>query len=574
MARASERVPGFPAAAPGRPRHRFALVVLVLLAAVLRLPGLDFGFPGIAHDDEWDHVARGATILECGSPLAQVAEGEYGYINPTGFKLVAAAFMLPVDAWAAGGLPGGEGARRRYRAHRPVYHLAVRLASLLAGALAVGLTFLAGRRLVGARPALLGAALVCVSPLHVRDSHFATNDVALSALAAWVAYLLASYVPWPTRRRALLLGVAVGAAAATKYSGALLLGPAVVGLALAPFRAWLSEEEPVPAQLRDGSHALLLLLGAALAFGLLFPAAFLDTAEFSRSFRYQSAFADAPWPNQEPGPVWLLHARSLSVALGLPGLLLVAVGALLLARRNTALAVAIALHLAVFAGSVAMFGVRFDLPLLPFLGVAGAVAAEAAFRRLPAGWGWGGVVLLGAVLVGPAATSVRIDRLLTRTDTRAELRAYLRGRLAAGEAPRLAIDPGVHRYLPLGEDGRYDPRLEVLLVLHGERRLPAGAAGAALLAERGVDYVVLTSTYLTPQPDADALLRGLGERGRAVRTFDPALPGARVPMTLTEIPAPYWYAWRRARPGPTIWVFRLDGGSAAPGPPPGGGRGR
>ena len=72
-------------------------------------------------------------MLRDGRPLVSRIGTRYVYQSPTAYPLSTALLLVPVDAWHAGGWPGGEGIDARYRAHRAVYTLAGRLLSVLFG---------------------------------------------------------------------------------------------------------------------------------------------------------------------------------------------------------------------------------------------------------------------------------------------------------------------------------------------------------------------------------------------------------------------------------------------------------
>ena len=102
---------------------------------------------------------------------------------------------------------------------------------LIALTLALGATvFIAARRACGPRAAVLAVALFSLEPTVLAHGRIVHTDIAaaLAYLATWL--VLYRYLGRPTWRRAALLGLALGAAFATKYS-LLILGP-VVALAL------------------------------------------------------------------------------------------------------------------------------------------------------------------------------------------------------------------------------------------------------------------------------------------------------------------------------------------------------
>jgi hypothetical protein len=245
--------------------------------------------------------------------------------------------------------------------------------------------------------------------------------------------------------------------------------------------------------------------------------------------------------------------ETLALALGPLGLLGAAAGAPALLRRRAELALLLPVWLVFFARTP-LFAARFLLPLLPLLAV-GAGLALTRLRgrpRLQA-------ALLALALLPPALHSLRIVALLRGTDTRVDFLEWTRARLEVGELRGLALDAGLVRYLPLGADGRHDPRLGAerppLLLLRG---------GAGLTAEQlrglpgaGYDHVALSDTYLQAQPNRGELVAELERLGSLALDASPAAPGGEVPRSLEEHLAPWRHAFARARPGPRVRVYRL-----------------
>jgi hypothetical protein len=547
--------------------RRLALLAVLALACALRGWGLDHGLPAIDHDDEWYYVRVGASMLERGSPRVRT-DGIAPYLNPTGFTLMAAAAQAPLDAWKRGGLPGGEGARARYRADRASYHLAVRLFSAILGVGTVLLVYVGARSFAGPRASLAAAALLATSPLHVRDSHLATNDVALglAMLAALVVLLRLREHP----RGPLAVGALVGVACAIKYSAAPLALPLAVGLVWSPSRGLRA----------DAGRALAGFALAAAGAGLLFfPAALLEPGAVWSSFREQAGFGKAPWPGQDPAPVPLQHGAILLRALGPAGL---ALGAWGLARLGAARRVEVVgyplLHLLIFL-PMPLFFARFDLPLLGFLALGVAAALRGRSRLVQ-------VALAGLILVPTTWGSVRVASLFAEPDTRAELTAELERRLEASPGRvRVACEPGLVRWLPQGPDGSFDPRLGVTGLGAGAcpacgraRRFSSLATavcmtatcprhrteGAApdpeqaldLLEAGQVDLLALTSHGVGPLPWYTALDAAAAVRGRLLLKV---IPSERrpIPPAAEERYGPLIHLLWRERPGPEVRLYAL-----------------
>lgn len=113
-----------------------------------------------------------------------------------------------------------------------------RLASCLLGAAAVALIGLVARRIAGDRAGLIAAALAAVYPnLWINDGLILAESGYTVAIGL---FLLAAYRFWQERSiaRAVVLGVAVGAAALTRSEGLLLLGFVVLPLMVVARGPW------------------------------------------------------------------------------------------------------------------------------------------------------------------------------------------------------------------------------------------------------------------------------------------------------------------------------------------------
>ncbi len=88
----------------------------------------------------------------------------------------------------------------------------IRLPTLLAGVLSIGLTCALGQRLLPQRPALLAGLLLSLMPLWLRFAHQATQDLPLLALELWGLWALVSWLQTGRRSRAFQAGLSVGLA--------------------------------------------------------------------------------------------------------------------------------------------------------------------------------------------------------------------------------------------------------------------------------------------------------------------------------------------------------------------------
>ena len=272
--------------------------------------------------------------------------------------------------------------------------------------LALGaLIFAWARRLFGARAALLAVALFSLEPTLLAHGRIVHTDVpaALAYLACFAA--LHHYAAAPTARGAALLGLAAGAAFATKYS--LLILTPVVAVAMAA-TLWLARRLPVARQAIAGHAAVAALVALVVIHATYFfqdqPLETTALAGFERlapllpdQFLY--GLYTVATHNQEGHPAALLGQQSaqgwwyyfpvaFALKTALPFLVL-SIAALawalwrLLARRDGRMQLVLVpfgLYLALAMASRINIGIRHLLPAYPFLFILGGAALDRLLR--------------------------------------------------------------------------------------------------------------------------------------------------------------------------------------------------
>jgi 4-amino-4-deoxy-L-arabinose transferase-like glycosyltransferase len=245
-------------------------VLIVALAAALRLVALDFGLPNVYHPDEDALVMPAMTILKSGD--FQPIRMDYGTFF---IYILAAVHLLVFIASARSGaiervdelVIMERGAYPGIYPH-PEYVLAGRLVSAAFGIGIVVVTYMLGRRLGGPRLGLLAAALAAVLPDLVIHSHFATTDTAATLMVLLALYLLLrAYDNWErdTLWAYAGAGFACGLAVATKYSNAFIAVP----LLLVPLLKLRSLDELLRARVLAGPLAMGLGFLAGTPYALL-----------------------------------------------------------------------------------------------------------------------------------------------------------------------------------------------------------------------------------------------------------------------------------------------------------------
>lgn len=216
--------------AAGRRQARVALLLLALLivaAVLLRLwylPG-----PERSGDEE-----RGIHNIE-----ASLTGSEARDYRVSPLAWVPQLLVVRV----AESLHGGTGpewlnaATAKGRLTRRGLHLARHL-SVLYAMVGVVCLYLIGRRLHSVPVGLLAALALGFSPWHIRTSVVFEPEALVLCLSACALWLGLRALDAPSVARLVLVGVALGAAAAAKITGVLIAVPVVVGLVLGGGRGW------------------------------------------------------------------------------------------------------------------------------------------------------------------------------------------------------------------------------------------------------------------------------------------------------------------------------------------------
>jgi 4-amino-4-deoxy-L-arabinose transferase-like glycosyltransferase len=412
-----------------------ALAWILLGALVLRLWSLRHGLPYVYSTDEEQHFVPHAVAMIGGSLNPHYFE------NPPALTyLLFAVFKLRFHA----GFPfGSSGFLHSFRNDPTAAFTTARFVVALLGTLSVGLVYWAGRRFYDRRVGLLAAVLRACAFLPVFYAKQALNDaVTLVPLTVALVGCLMVYERGRTWEWA-LAGAAIGVAVDVKYTaGAMLAVLAVAALA----------------RLIERRLSWRGLAGGAAVAGLAFvvavialnPYALVDYSLFKHQVLHQAGTAGASGKlGQSSQPGWIYYVWTLTWGLGwLPLLASVAGGALALwsDRARGLMLVAFPVLLWLFLGGQARHFGRWYLPAYPALAILASYAAVRALDALPAAWGPRGRPVLVAVAAGILAiqglwSSVRVDSLLARTDTRTLARQWLARNVSPGAG--VVVEPAV-----------------------------------------------------------------------------------------------------------------------------------
>jgi hypothetical protein len=561
--------------------HYLALALLLLATFVLRMWGIKQGLPYSYNVDEATHFVPRAI-------------GFFGHdLNPQYFlNPPAYSYLLHVvfELWFG----SADAVARTYTTDPTQVFVVARIVAAVLGTLSVGLTYLAGVRFFGRTAGLLAAAIFSVAFLPVFYSHLALNDVPTLAPVALSLYAIGGIVAHGRRRDYVLAGVAIGLAAATKYTGGVtavcLLGAAAVhARSGAPGAA--------------ARRTLLSLIAALAAFIVANPFSVLDFSEFHAGISLQQAVAGGASPvklgtTSSSGTAFYLWTFTWGLG-WLPSLAAVAGSVLLLARRRLAAAFVLLpapIAYIIYMGDQQRFFGRWLMPVFPIVVLLAGYGAVELIRwlgrsgRLPR-LAAGGVVTV-LLLAQGLASVIHNDRVLSRPDTRNQARAWMVAHIPPGA--KVVIEPvvqddwatdigGSNPYTVSGARWQRFPTWETTVSASGAP-LPAGehryvgvdkyerTLRPALLtqyAQQGYCWVVIGSlqagrSFAQPQiaPAAVAYYAQLANQARLVYHVSPFSP--------TQHAVPFSFDWsidyypgQYGLPGPEISIYRLHIGKCA-----------
>jgi len=362
-----------------RAHYRRVLAGLLLAAAVVRLWSIDFGLPLLhARPDERTLMA---IAVQFGSGDLNPHFFHYPSLYP--YLLFACYGAYYVLGRSVGVFTSLAQFTALYDFEPGAFLLIGRVLAALLGVATVYFTARLAESLFDRRRALLAAALLGFTFLHVRDSHFATSDVPMTLFITDTITFIVRTLERGRNVDYLLAGLFAGLAASTKYAGVFLVFP-----------MFWAHAADLPGRGREQLRAFfdLKLCGFLAALGGAFlaatPFALLDFPTFWRDLTSESAHL-VEGHHVDLGLGWIHHATvSLWYGMGWPLWLVALAGFVQLIRgnrRDGVLLAAFPVAYFLFMGRGQTVFARYAIPLLPFLAIAAAwllnEAAEAEPER-------------------------------------------------------------------------------------------------------------------------------------------------------------------------------------------------
>jgi 4-amino-4-deoxy-L-arabinose transferase-like glycosyltransferase len=533
---------------------RIALGLILLGALAVRLWGVGSGLPFVYNLDEYAHFVPGAAHMSGGSL------NPHYFQNPPGFTYVLHGVF---SVFSLLGLMHAS-VRATLESDPTSLYVIGRVVTAVFGVAAVGVLYVAARRLYGAAVALVTAALLAFTFLPVFYSHFALNDVPTLLPLALGFVGLAGISTRGRRVDYVVAGLGLGLATATKYTAA--------GLAVSIVIAAVIRMRDDRNATREHVVNLLVSAGVALAaFVALNPYAVLDPGDFWGGVsRQQRVSAEVAKLGTDDTTGWRYYLWTLTWGFGVVPCILAVAGGVVALRRNwrTALPwVAFAVVVWLFMGSQERFYARWFLPEYPVLAVFAAVAIVALANLVTARWRTVAGIAIGVVAFAqPIVWMVHSDLVLRRDDTRLLARVWLAEHLQPGDklvAELIASPP----YFNEGGTRSGRPLFDLYPQPTGSEieRYATTLRPSTIetYAANGYCYVMVGSivrdrALKDPDAPADAVAyyRALATGAERVATFSPVRSGATVPKFNFDI-SYNWYPLTYVRPGPVIEIYRV-----------------
>ncbi len=401
---------------------KLGLALVLTVAAVLRFWGIGAGIPFAIGVDEPEVMGRVVAMMKSGD------------LNPRFFDYPGLVFYLNLPLAVLRFLVGAlNGEWHSLAEVSPAdFYLWARALSALLGVATVFVLYMIGLRW-GTRHALLGAGLLAVMPLHVRESHFVLTDVPSTLFATITLLLSLDAQEKNTTKAFLLAGAAAGLTAGSKYNAGLVI-------VLPLLAAWLANVG-MTARIRT----MLLVIGGCLAaFLVVAPYTILDLPAFLDGFARLTLSYRPRVGDVDPG--WMVYGKHLRNALGWPALLLLIAGVILALVRafrgpghaRWALLVVFPLLYFWFISDKSLIFGRYLLPMVPAVCLLAAIAVVSGVSllrrfdipRLPR------TALIAfltcAALFQPIRQSIDFARTMARRSTQAVAYEWIRKNIPAG----------------------------------------------------------------------------------------------------------------------------------------------
>lgn len=526
-----------------REKTIFLLFFIILAGAILRIWGIEFGLPYFHHPDEQRYLIKAIGMLSS-------LDFNPRYFHNPPFLTYIYGFLVCVYfvVWKIAGiflnLPGfGE----LWLNDPTSFYIIARSASVAFGVGTCVIIYNVGKKLFNKPIGLISSVLLSLCFLHIRDSHYAVNDVA-SVLFMILAFNYIVNV-WKdgTTKSYIIAGIISGIAIATKYNTGLIVIPFI----LAHFFRQEGKED------RGWKRFSIFFVFCFIGFCMCCPWIILDARKFLIGFLWQLRLSKQPWLGASSESAFVQFLKTLFWGYGWIPCLFSVIGGVALAKRKQKFFLLIAFPLIyyILLGTSKLFFVRFVIPLIPFLCILAAFGIVHVSEYFPNSQKNRIIISLTLVAILQGLVfSVRHDYLIGKTDTRIIARDWIRRNIPSGS--KIAMDG----YSPNIKDFARDEST----IGYNSKSFGISLPEKSLNDYRNEGYeFIVTSDFIrkryTTSPERyrkySDFYNSLEVDGGEIYSSDTY--NKKIPFFLDEVYSPFWNIFILKRPGPCIRIYRI-----------------
>jgi hypothetical protein len=551
-------------------RWGLALWVIVILALLVRIWGIEYGLPFVYWTDEYHEVMRAMELGAGGFNWARTGKGGFYLLLFVEYGLYFAFLKV------TGVVSTTQEFAELFARDPTVFYLLGRATTAVFGAATVAVAFVLGRTAYRHGAGLLAALFVAVNVLHADLSHRVGVDIPMTLFAVLALCFAVRIASGGSRRDYVLGAVSAALATTTKLPGILVLLPLIAAHAYGvsrqspEFRRWLTAPN------------LWLAAGLFIAVWVATnPGIVVANNYWSLYAQPASEVAEEVAELSARPVLWIFYLDVLKSSMGWPlfSVALVSAGYAAWRRRPAdvlLLAYALVNYVAISVTTAEyLYFPRYALPIIVVLSVLAARAVYDLLDLIPSHRRLSTVAIAVVLAIWPLGHAVSNSRSLTRTDTRTLARQWFDAKVPAGSvvlveggkisASRLSVpitdsEASLQRRIEYwrGVEPRQAKFLEIRRDVHDGGGYELELVRISTIGNleeylgRGVQYFVVRPESFEGSRKADGgsarLLAALRSDPRVelARRFDPA---------------------DGARPGPAIEVYKMRQHSRAGSPP-------
>jgi len=348
----------------------FILLLILFIAAVVRYWGIDFGLPNtLCRPDE------NLIVSIAKSPLNNLHPGDFYY--PSFYKYIVLFFysIYFFVGLLIGKFSSIKDFTKAFVTDPSAFYLIDRYLSAFLGIATVFVCYLIAKKLFDRKIARISALFLGLAYIHVRDSHFGTVDVPVTFLIMCsVLFIIESYQN-KILKNYIISGIFAGLAASTKYSGIFLFIP-ILAVHILNISELKERRENQFQYVFYDKRMWLFGIAFILAFLAGTPYALLDFSGFIKDLSHQVTYLNIGHDGVKLARGWWYHLRySLPFGVGINLFIISVAGILVLIRKDLKKALILfsfPLVYYLYAGKGYTVFLRYIIPLIPFLCIAGA----------------------------------------------------------------------------------------------------------------------------------------------------------------------------------------------------------